>query len=305
MKKLLILVFLLFFLVAGYRVYLSFSKSVWDGKNRINLVFCQPQIFIFSLNDPEQEAVVLFLPSQTFIEVIHGYGQYRAEAVYQLGEIENHRGGELLADSLQESLGIPVDGFAAISNFQFPISKDKPKDGILAAFRLLLKGGQTNLTKWDLLRLWWEFRKIRQDKVVVVELEKTGVLAKTILPDGSEGFEIEPEKTEKIAQEILKDQKIRQEDLTIAILNGTSHSGLAEKGARIIKNIGGRVVEMGNTENGKCQIRGEKKFKKSYTVKKLMEIFRCQWGGEDLGSHRAEVILILGEDYWKRLTEKW
>ncbi|MGB9707111.1 MAG: hypothetical protein ACPLXP_03505, partial [Microgenomates group bacterium] len=116
MKKLVVIIFLI---LLGSFGYVLFSKSVWDGKNRINLVFANHKIFIFSLNPPEKEAVVLLLPPQTFVEVTHGYGQYKAESVYQLGEMENHRGGELLAGSLQESLGIPIDAYVSISNFKF------------------------------------------------------------------------------------------------------------------------------------------------------------------------------------------
>jgi hypothetical protein len=320
MRKIILIlltIFIGFFI--GFVSYNFFSKNTWDGKNRINLVFVGQEVFIFSLNPWERTAILLSFPSETFIEVIHGYGQYRLEAVYQLGQIENHRGGELLAGSLQENLGIPIDGFAVISNFQFPISKDKPKDYILAAFRLLLKGGETNLTKWDLARLSWQIRKIRQDKIMVIEAEEGSVLEQILLADGTKGLKIDTEKAKKLAESFFKDSKIRQEDLTIAVLNSTEHFGLAERVSRIIENIGGRVIEIGNTENSKfpahpadgqvpnseCEIRSKKLLKKSYTVKKLMKIFSCQRGGGDLENYRAEVVLILGEDYWKKLEEKW
>ncbi len=306
MKKLGIIILVALLAVIGTKIYGSFSKSIWDGKSRLNLVLANEKVSIFSLNPSQRTAVFLSIPPQTFVDVIHGYDLYRVETIYKLGELENHRGGELLADSLQENLGIPIDGYASISNIKYQISKNI-KTSILDCLKFLLRNGQTNLTKWDLLRLWWETRKVRQDKIAVVELQEKNVLKEVVLADGSKGFEIEKEKMDKIVQKIFKDQKFRQEDLPIAVLNSTSYSGLAERGARIIKNIGGRVVQIGNMENGKskCEVKSKKARQKSYTVKKLLKIFNCRWGGEDLADYRAEVVLILAEDYWKKLEEKW
>jgi len=114
-----------------------------------------------------------------------------------------------------------------------------------------------------------------------------------------------------LVNQLFKDEKIVQEDLAIAVLNGTTHFGLARKAARLITNIGGQVVEVGNIENLKsqilnlkCEIRSPKRLKNAYTIQKLMRAFDCRWGGEDLADHRAEAILILGEDYWSRLNER-
>jgi len=313
MKKLLIFPFLVFLIVFSYKIYPSFSKSIWDGKNRINIIFEGQQIFVFSLNPPEKEGIFLSIPSQTFVEVIHGYGQYRIEVIYQLGELENYHGGELLAESIQENLRIPIDAYASIPN----VKSQTPdiKTYILDSFRFLIGNGKTNLTKWDLLRLWLEVKKIRQDKILTLDLENTAALEKVVLADKTEWFKINPEMMEKIARDFFKDSKIRQEELTIAILNSTSHQGLAARAASLVENIGGRVVEIGDGGLGtkenlsleieRCEIRSEKRFKKSYTLKKLAKIFSCNWKGEEKRGFRAEVVLTLGEDYWKKLTEKW
>lgn len=306
MKKLKTFAFFAFLLIFSFWLWKFFSKSVWDGKSRLNLVLTNEKVSLLSLNPADKELVFLSMPSQTLLEVIRGFGVYKVESVFSLGEMENHRGGELLMGTVQENLGIPVDAYASISNLKSQISNVKTY--ILACFKLLLRNGKTNLTKWDLLRLWWELRKIRQDKIVMVDLKES--LKEIVLPDGTSAFEIEPEKIKKISGDFLKDFRIRQENLSIAVLNSTNHSGLANRGARLVENIGGRVVEVGDAGGGflgmeKCEIRSPKKLKTSYTVKKLIKIFACQWSGEKMGESRAQVVLILGEDYWKKLKEKW
>jgi len=42
---------------------------------------------------------------------------------------------------------------------------------------------------------------------------------------------------------------ISKENLSIAVLNGTTESGVANFGARVVRNMGGRVVAVGNAYN--------------------------------------------------------
>lgn len=301
-KRLFLVIFLIIAIGLGWKTDRVLSKNVWDGQNRLNLVFrfqgSSPLIMSFS---PET-STILIIPANAFIEVTHGYGPYRAESIYQLGELEKKLGGELLAESVQEYLGIPVDGYIINSNVKTQMSE--LKEGLMEIFRNSLKGGgKTNLTKWDLLRLWWKIRGVREDKINIIDLKEASASEEIILSDGTKAIKIDPERLERILSQFFVDEKIRQETLTIAVLNGTNHLGLANKGARLIGNMGGRVIGVGDVESSRCEARSEKKYKNSYTVKKLIRVFDCEWGGENLENQRADVVLILGEQYWQKLNQ--
>jgi len=316
MRKLGFLIFIVLLLVLVIFGWRFFFQKIWDGKNKINIVFITPRIFIFSLDPSEKKAIVLSFPQKTFLETIHGYGDYPLESIYKLGEQEGYNGGNFLATSLQENLRIPLDGYALISNLKETNLNFKSRDFILESFRdLFLRSNKTNLTKGDVFFLWLKLKKIRQDKITLVDLEKLDITEKIILLDGTESFKFDPQKFKKIAIDIFKDNQIRQENLEIAVLNSTSYSGLATRVADLIENIGGRVVEVGEIKNSKfqsaswrtnskCKIKSKKEFKKSYTLKKLEKVFGCQWEEEDTGDYRGDLVLILGEDYWKKLKEK-
>jgi len=289
----------------------SFSKRVWDGKNKVNIIFVTSQVFVFSLDPEEKNAVILLLPSKTFLEVVHGYGDYPLESIYQLGEIEDYDGGILLSESLQENLRIPIEAYLVVANSNFKFQMSNIKKYIVDSLRFSLVNSKTNLTKWDLFRLWLETRKIRQDKMTLLDLEELDTTERFTFPDGTEGLKIDFQKFKKIALSYFKDSKIRQENLEIAVLNSTSYSGLATRVADLIENIGGRVVEIGETEKSKiqnpkskCEIRSKREFKKSYTLRKLEKVFGCQWEEEDTGDYRGDVVLIVTEQYWKMLKEK-
>ena len=306
----------------GFKVYRSIAKSVWDGQSQLNLAInpsiADQPVLIAAFNPEEKSLNVLLIPPRTFIETIHGYGPYRAESIYRLGEL-NKEGGELFQGSLQTYLGIPVDAYASISNIQFPISnsKDISKAIIKSVMILLTSKGETNLTKWDLLRLWLGFRNLRQDKINLVDLGQTSASQEVDLLDGTKANKIDTERLELIMSQFFVNKKLKQEDLTVAVLNGTNHTGLANKVATLIKNIGGQLMTVGDTENGlaprlgprgqgeslrQCQIKSEKKYKNSYTVRKLSHVFGCQWEGGPMAEQRANLVLIVGKSYWEKLV---
>jgi len=312
MRRLSFLIFIILLLMA--LVILSgkiFFPRGWDGENKINIVFINQKSFVFSFDPQEEEAVILSLSPKTFIETVHGYGDYPLESVYRLGKQEGREGGEFLASSLQENLRVPIDNYALISVKEINLNS-RPREFILACFRDLFLGrGKTNLKRGDVFFLWLKFKKIRQDKISLIDLERIDITEKIVLPDGTEGFKINPQKFKKVVLEFFKDPQIRQESLEIGVLNSTSYSGLATRVADLIENIGGRVVEVGEVKNfkfqdskSKCEIRSRREFKKSYTLGKLEKVFGCQWKEEDTTNYRGDLVLVVGEGYWKMLKQK-
>ena len=311
--KILGLIFLLVFLLTlggvVFKISRSVTKSVWDGQSQLNLAINpsragQP-VLIVGFNPEGKSLNVLSIPAGTFIETIHGYGPCRVESLYRLGEL-NKKGQELFRGSLETYLGVPIEAYALMINNDEKAEEMKNKEGIARFLKSLLKRGQTNLTKWDLLRLWLGFKNLRQDRINLIDLGQTSASKQVDLPDGTKANKIDTERLESIMSQFFVDKKIKQEDLTVAVLNGTNHAGLANQAATLIKNIGSQVVAVGDTplplKNGKCEVRSEKKYKNSYTIRKLSHLFDCHWEGGPTSSQRADVVLILGESYWEKLA---
>lgn len=260
---------------------------------------------IISLDYPEKNINILSIPDGTFIEAIHGYGPYRIESLYKLGEIKG-QGGRLLTGSLQEYFGINLDGY--LTGGQYQPEKMKIKNFLLNQFFNTLRGQEkTNLTRWDLLRIWWQVKKTREDKIIFIDLAQTSASEEVDLPDGSKAMKIDPERLSRIVNQFFIDEGLEKEDLTVAVLNKTEHFGLANNASKIINNIGGRVVQVSNLQdktgsNENCEIKSEKKYRSSYTVEKLSQIFNCQWSEREENEQRAKVLLLVGEDYWHRLN---
>ncbi len=232
-----------------FRLYQSVNRSLWKGDSRFNLVFNSAPVLVASFDSFENKVDLLLIPQGTFIEAVHGYGPCRAESIYRLGQL-NNQGGDFLSSSLQNYLGLPIDGYLLTSEVSF----QKDDNSFLKSYLVKnlsffsKKRQETNLSNWDLIRLWWHFRKIRPDKFNLIDLSQTQASEKILLADGSKAMKIDPKRLELIMVQFFADRKIKEEGLTISILNSTSHFGLAAKVANLIKNIGGRIVKVGELE---------------------------------------------------------
>jgi len=286
MKKVFCLLAFLAFLGLGYQFYQWQKSSCWDGRQQLNLVVQATSVVIISFQPDRAAVVVLLIPNQTYLRAAYGYGPYRAEAIYDLGELEN-RGGQLLQASIQESLGLPLDGFLRLPSFEWAGEFDAGefKRSLLEQLWPFKPAGQTpvgNLSQWDMMRLWWALHQTRSEKITLMSLEETTAFG---------------------MESLFTDSAMVKEGLAVATLNATNYSGLAAQAGRLVSNAGGRVVETAewSPPQAECEIRASQESKDSYTVQKLKKIFACRLGGSDLAGHRADLVIILGEDYGDKL----
>jgi len=310
-RKILGLIGLVLLLGGGIQFWRSWQQGLWNGRERLTLVFDATPVLVVSF-DPEPKTLsLLLIPRETYIQTIHGYGAYRLGSIFQLGELEGY-GGELLAGSLEEYLGTPVQAYANLA-VTCPETAGQVKavarcqKNLLTALRSLLNGnGQTNLTKWDLVRLWWGIRGVRFDKIRRLDLQETGLVKEITLPDETTALTVDPHQLDRLVADWFADTSLKREDLSIGVFNATDHPGLAQRAARLISNLGGRVVEVGDWQEKEeeCQLRCQPSILKKETARRLLSLFHCRYGGEQIEEKQAAIILILGENYWRKLTEK-
>lgn len=282
----------------SWRIYGDFENSVWDGKNRLNLVLNIDPITLASFDPGSQTIRFLTIPDGTYIEAAGDYGPYRIEKIYPLGELEG-RGIELLAASLETYFGLPVDGWVgAKEKWQEATGARKLLSDLIGLG--IKEKSSTNLSRWDLARLWLTVNRTRGHKIETVDLGETTVAEEFDLPDGTKARRIDQQRISRIISNLFSDHQIRQEDLAIAIMNAGGETGLAAKAARLVANIGGRLVEVGDwsEEIEACQIKTTPSVKKTYTSQKFAQIFGCQLRADLENDSRWDVLIILTGESW-------
>jgi len=274
----LFLVVLFLFLIAG--LYLLFKKSPFYFLRRVNFVLItrEREVAVFSLQD--EEGLVLDLPGKSKVTVVRGFGEYELGKVYPLGELEK-RGGLLLKETVQENFSIPVFGY-----FYDPAPLDysslNSKKFFSRIFWQSLRGKiKTDLNRYDLILLYLKANKLKTISVKAGDFENI--------------------------ESLFKDKTLRGESCSIEILNSTDHNGLAQQAARLPERAGARIIRTADAQEVQkdCLLLVAKSMSDKYTERWLGLVFDCQVKelGEEGG--RADFTLVVGENYWKKLSEKW
>lgn len=277
-----ILVFLLLLSLLTLKLVLSFKKSVFNKLSRISLVLVseKPQVILFSFQEDKGE--IVNLPVKEKVVVARGFGEYELGKVYPLGELDK-KGGILLQETVQTNLSLPIFGFFYSKAITECNNKTNFKSYWSNIFVNSIKGEiKTNLTFYDLVLLYFRSQGINETSMSY-------------------------DSPSSISQMTIEDKALRKESYSIEVLNSTDHSGLAQKISSILENSGGRVIRVSEYENKQkeCSLIVSKSFLKSYTAFWLTNVFGCSSIKVSEGANRADFTLIVGEDYWKKLSEKW
>lgn len=303
-----------FLVSSGKAGAVSGKNYSWDGSSTINLVIKSKSLSVVSYNPVNNNLVIAKIPDDTYLNVPQGFGRWPARSVYALGQGENPPvGAKLLKNTISNTFGIPIDGFIGAGGLSdqsdFADMAANLKQNPLALFSLV---GQstTDLNLWEELRFFWGIRGVRFDRLTTIDLGKSSITESVLLPDSSRALAFDSVKLDKFIQDKFSETKLINEGLSVAILNSTNHPGLAEKAARVITNMGGRVILTNNsTENlPQTVITGQR----SFTYTRLAQIFaphcltssiwpfaKSSGCGLNKTDPRADIVIILGEDYSK------
>lgn len=299
----LLLLGLIFFL--PFSIYQGIKKSVWDGKNNINLVIQGERIFIYTYHPDDEILNIISLPNDLYLETARGYGEYKLKNIYQLGGVEKIGGGELLRMSLQNLFVAPIDGqIIKIKNEKLKMKNKNLEKGKLTSLYLCLltRRCETNLSVWDLIRVFSHLNKLKFNNINLVKIEETILFKKEKLADGSEVFRLETLQIDDFSQRYFTDKKFLNEGLKLSILNATNYPGLAKNVSRLLKNIGGEMVSSKDADqvfDRSILYYSNEEQKKTYSFKKISQIFQIEqvlWDSQIEG----DVRLVLGKDYLER-----
>lgn len=310
-----------FFLALNQPLGLKPSGEIfsWDQKSSVNLVFVSPKSeseteqFLVNYSPKSEKITILEISPQTYTELPKGYGWWKVGSVYKLGQDEKvPRGGELLEQSISKLIGLPIDGLIVLDK---PLNMDdlikKMRANRLEIFGLI-SSVSSDLTPIQAANLFWRIAEVRSDKIFSLNFLQSNVTESKLLPDSSRVLGVNTVRLDLFIRDNLAEENITQEDKSIALFNATNHPGLTVEASRLLTNMGGDVIFTSN-----AQIKQEKtqvvfaKEEQSPTAQRLTQIFApfclpdgCRSNDPKVLESRAQVNIILGEDYWKLWYER-
>jgi hypothetical protein len=293
----------------------------WNGESPLNLVVKADDLYLLSYQPKSKSLTILKFPGGIYIDTPYDFGKWPVGSIYDLGQAEKPpMGVKLLKDSLGDAFNLVPDGYIILgeSSPGFLEVVDNERKDLIPGIDLLSKS-KTDLNILEYLKVWWTIKNVRSDKLKIINLEKSDLTEWLFLPDGSRVITLDPIKMSQFEEGRFEDINIKDEVLSIGIMNATDFPGLAEKAAKIITNLGGRVIFTTNApeKSGKSMILA----KKSYSSEYLSDLLRlscpvpknanllqkipffglnkpdfCALEDNNFDISRADIIIILGED---------
>jgi hypothetical protein len=278
-----IALFLFFFLFLNTKLYSRNRKLTLVSQKK------NGDIVISVFSPKEKEITAYSLPGTTQLTVSRQLGTWKAKSIIQLGINENV-GGKLLAETI-------------IRNFYFPIIawQEGGGEGFVSGkfgqiVRDIFFGGKTNLSLSDRINLGLMSLGVPDQGRTEVDFTDTGILRKTRLVDGEDGYILTGEPSTQISSAFAENEN-NTNVIKVAIEDATGIRNIAEKIGKTIENLGTKVVSIRDEEVGDfdCTVSGKNK----EMVERIALIFSCQKDKADQGE-TFDIILRLGDKFAKR-----
>ncbi|MCL5432926.1 MAG: LytR C-terminal domain-containing protein [Patescibacteria group bacterium] len=247
-----------FILVALTFRFVSFLKtSVFDGAHSLNVLIHKDGSFT---------SVVSFSPDAQTLSMLDV-------------------SGNVDENSLGKTLGIPIDGEIKLLSINdiSPIREEQDLEKVLGDYMFKFDGLFLNLTILDIGKLWFYTKNVSPALVNVKNIN----LSK---PDAGKELVID-----KLMSDLFNDKSISDEKVSIQIINATGVSGLGNRLARLLSNIGGNVVAVDTSDNvlsiSEISYFGDR----SYTLQRLVKILGYkETKKEDSGI--SDIVIKIGKD---------
>lgn len=293
---------LLLLLVLGSGVIfflINVSQKQWNGINRASVVLVSNngKVNLVSFQPDMNLAVRVIIDPDVVIPIVEGYGEYRIGVVRKLEEQENLK-NRLLVPSLEHWLGVIILGeFEKETDWENMSRFELGKEFILDEVKGMKFGDRLTMA----LMLW-----IAPGRLENVNLASSyGREEREI--DGQKRIIMEKRSLEKLAEDWMIDQSIlAEEGISIAVMNGTESVGIATMTADTLSRIGYDVVLVAETPRRDSTIifvqeKLSSNKKIIYPIEKLVSN-NISYAANVLERYRAEVVVLLGKDYAKRIS---
>ena len=294
-------VVLVFAIVSGLSKGFSVSSKIksgrWDGVNSLAIAVGGPRPAVFIYQPDSKKIAVLSVSG----EVLYETGN-NSKPLAKISEA----GSQKTAEVLSKTFGTKIDNYIDIN---YTLDEDKSKEmfknfaSLATPVAILTRGKDdeiqnTNITRWDSLRLWWELKGLGVKDVHFTDL---ALLVEEILDtSGQKVLGADTLSLNRQIEQYLQNSKLRNENINITIKNGTGVPGAARLAASFATSVGAKVVDVkaANTVNDKTSIVANEG---SFTASYLAKMFNCDINVAQNDTGIGEITIDLGQDfagYW-------
>lgn len=298
----------------------------WDGTKRLTLVVqlsvnpkaeLPSSLALFTLEPQTKKSYFITFPSNTLLSVPYGFGEYPSSSVYSLGELDKrHRGGDLIGESFERTLGVSVDSYIYINNQaikKLPTSQEDVLSikkqffsyrGLLSLLPFIIgKTSQvdTSLSIAERWRLYWTVKQLRADQITYLDASRLDLLEQVKRPDGSVVFLLAQDRFDLLLSDVFTDHAIISQTQTVAVVNASGQTLLAATIEKILNRLGANVITKSTAKDiiaDRCTLRiAQNSERESYLVKKLAKKWGCMIQEGIEADTQYDIEITFGEGF--------
>ncbi|MEX2027945.1 MAG: LytR C-terminal domain-containing protein [Candidatus Curtissbacteria bacterium] len=291
-----ICIFLGFFIANGILRAFSFKNDIVASKWNDSMPYAAavntkiPSVVVF--NKDVGEVVVLVVPG----DITVGEDGTVSDAVDS---------GPQLSSGLTRALGLDIKNYVMLKNsVDVDVTTLEKAYGDFASistlFRIITVGkgagvGSTNITRIDLLRLWWQVKSSGIKTPKIIDLEQFLVVG----PGNQKS--LDRELFHSTVDKYFEIRGVRDQNIKLEIKNSSGVVGAGQIASEIASSMGYNVirVETGEAETAQCHISGGPRNTAARSY--LANIFGCDIVFQSQGTQTAPIMVDLGSDFAKRL----
>lgn len=283
----------------GLKIKGSFRSSVWDGKSPLAIAVGGSSSLIVYQNDPKSLAL-LKIPEDV------NFATGDAEKPIMSVSEELSGTGDGGKRFLTSYFGVSIPAFIKLKD-----RSEIDAEGSRTLFKefaflttpiyIFLNGldkqiADTNLSRWDLLKLWWQTKGIEASKFEYHDLGDYEI--EIIGPKDTRLKGLDRDLARKLLSSYLEDSRLIGKNIEVVIVNASGENGLGFLASDIATIAGFDVASVEGAENilPETQITLESK---STEAGYLAKLFNCDifWRQND-GDH-PKIGLVIGQDFAK------
>ena len=264
--------------------------------SRINVLVGTSPVSVWSWDKKQNTFTVLVIPSDYVVNGTDGYGKYSLDALWKLGFIDG-KSGTVLTKSLEQTLAIPIPFYVGEKLDALVFSSDVIDTGKKLFSPYIVGRNTTNMPIWKYIFFTWALRRARLDAIRVIDLSEKSVIIPEDLPDGTKRPVLDAGRLDAVLKGVYEDELLASEGTTVAVYNTTTTPSLGTQAARMLTNLGIRVVAVGNASPSRasCSLSGTRLATDTKTAAVIKALFSCDIL-VNMQQERADLTIHLGSD---------
>lgn len=302
-----------FFLYSLFLLVIPIILILWIAKSplppgRFTVATLGEPIEVLSYDQERNYWTIIQMTKDAHVSGVFGLGEYRLDALFELGKIEATPSAYLL-DSLSEEFGVTIPYVLAKKDDPFVPWENHlshTKQFItLANWLPFLRGAfRSNIPPDLYIKLWWKLRTMEPERVDRYILREDSGLVRQRAQDDNTFLRFDRQAFDVRTNDAFEELVVRQEAKRIIVYNTTDKPAIGARVGRMISKLGANVVQVGNDLNAPgedCTISGIESELSSVTSKRIQELFDCvPVESEEQG--QGDLVIRVGQAYAERFT---